>query len=485
MILLFAASEMAPFCKTGGLADVMGSLPPVLAETGHDVTVMLPGYSVIDRGRYGFAPAGGLEVPVGAETKPLALHSAVWKGVAVYLLENAEYFSRGGLYGDSGGDYPDNAERFVFYARGVVETARRLKLEPDVVHAHDWQAGLVMPYLAVVYTKDPLFRDTATLFTVHNLGYQGIFPMESFPLTGLPEDVLHWTKMEYWGKISFLKGGVVYADAVSTVSEAYADEITREPLGFGMHGVFAGRRESLFGIVNGIDQAAWNPATDEAIPANYSADDPGGKKQCREALLETCGFTAGENVPLFGMVTRLDDQKGLDILEAAAGRLVAMDLRLVVLGTGSAEHHEAVSELEARHPGRIQAFLRFDNDLARLIYAGSDAFLMPSRYEPCGLGQLIAMRYGTLPVVHATGGLRDTVRDIDENPDDGDGFVFREYSPEALADAAARAVRAFREPGRPRWNRAVERVMRRDFSWRRSAERYVSLYERLRNRKRG
>ena len=438
MTLLFAASEMVPFCKTGGLADVIGALPPVLAETGHNVTVMLPGYSVIDREKYGFKTiAHDLKIPVGKELKPLDISSTSWKGVNVCLLENDGYFKRDSLYGDTDGDYDDNAERFVFYARGVIEAAKYLRLRPDVVHAHDWQAGLTMAHLVTVYKDDPAFEETASLFTVHNLGYQGIFDMEAASLTGLPPESFHWTKMEYWGKISFLKGGIVYADAVSTVSETYSVEITEEPLGFGMHDVFAERRNSLYGIVNGIDSDEWNPAADKAIPAVYTAGDMRGKKVCRRELIRTCGFRARVNIPVFGMVTRLDDQKGLDIIEAAIGRLVSMDLRLVVLGAGTREHHETMTRLTELYPGRIRVFLRFDSDMARLIYAGSDVFLMPSRYEPCGLGQLIAMRYGTLPVVHSTGGLKDTVSDLDAHPRDGDGFSFDEYSPEALVNAAA------------------------------------------------
>ena len=483
MRILFAASEMTPFCKTGGLADVAGALPPVLAGLGHIVAAVIPGYYEIGQKLFDFVKTGErVDVPVGDKHIPLEISSVTRDGVTVLLLENDEFFGRPGLYGDENGDYPDNAVRFILYSRGVIETARLLGLKPDVVHAHDWQAGLVPAYLSLVYAGDPLFSGTATLFTVHNLGYQGLFPLETFPLTGLPPEALDWRKAEYWGKVSFLKAGIVYADAVSTVSGAYADEITREPLGFGMHGVFSGRMGDLYGIVNGIDIREWDPSADKVLPARFAVGDMQGKKACRKALLDACGFTAKAGVPVFGMVTRLDDQKGLDILEAAVGRLVSMDIRLVILGTGTRRHHEAVNELASRYPDRIKAFLTFDNTKAHLIYAGSDAFLMPSRYEPCGLGQLIAMRYGTLPVVHATGGLKDTVRDMDAHPYGGDGFVFDDHTPEALANAAGRAVAAFREKGKRRWNTAVKRVMRRDFSWRGSAEKYVDLYHKLRNR---
>ena len=482
MTIIFSASEMVPFCKTGGLADVVGALPPVLAEKGHDVRVMIPGYTTIDKKPYGFRPLfTDMTISVGTENAPLTVSTATWNGVTICLLENEMYFCRAGLYGDKDGDYRDNAERFVFYARSVMETMRRMGLSPDIVHCHDWQAGLVPAYLATVYADEPLFYHTATLFTVHNLGYQGLFPMAAFDLTGLPVSALDWRRMEYWGKVSFLKAGFVYAGAISTVSESYADEITREPLGFGMHGVFAERRDSLHGIVNGIDQDEWNPATDTVIPASYGPGRMQGKAACRASLLARCGFKGGNSDPVIGMVTRLDDQKGLDILEEAVGKIAALNIRLAILGTGTQKHHDTMTALSKRYSDRISVFLRFDNDMARLIYAGSDAFLMPSRYEPCGLGQLIAMRYGTLPIVHATGGLRDTVQDLDDHPDDGDGFVFGEYSADALAGAVTRAVKAFREKGKRRWNAAVLRVMKRDFSWGASADRYVALYESLGN----
>ncbi|HDY87783.1 MAG TPA: glycogen synthase, partial [bacterium] len=268
MKILFAASEMVPFCKTGGLADVIGALPPVLADMGHDVAVMLPGYSAVDRKRYGFKKiTRRINIPIGKELKALAVSSVQWKDVTVYLLDNGEYFERKGIYGDSDGDYSDNGSRFVFFSRGILESAKRLRLKPDIVHAHDWQSGLVMAYLATCYANDRWFKGTSTLFTIHNLGYQGLFPKEVFSITGLPREEFHWTKTEYYGDVSFIKGGIVYADAVSTVSETYADEIKGKSQGFGLHGVLTERRGDLFGILNGIDQNEWNPARDRSIPA--------------------------------------------------------------------------------------------------------------------------------------------------------------------------------------------------------------------------
>ncbi len=484
MTILFAASEMTPFCKTGGLADVIGSLPPVLAAMGHDVHVVLPGYADIDRTRFGFrGDCGQFQVPVGPVTKPVTLSSARWNGVAVHLVENEEYFDRPGLYGDINGDFFDNGPRFVCYARAVLEAAKCLGIRPAVIHAHDWQAGLVMPYLATLYAGEDLFRKTRTLFTIHNLGYQGVFAPWVFGLSGIPETEYDWLKMEYYGNVSFLKSGIVYSDAVSTVSPSYAREITDVPLGFGLQGVLEGRGENLHGILNGLDYAEWDPSTDTAIPARYSPGDMKGKAACRRELVKAFGLDAGKNDPVFGMVTRLDHQKGLEIVGGAIERLAVLGIRLAVLGSGDRGYINALESFAKSHPGRIGLNLRFDPKIARLVYSGADAFLMPSMYEPCGLGQMIAMRYGALPVVHATGGLIDTVTDLDANPEAGNGFVFTEFTADALLDAATRAVKAFAEPKRPRWNAAASRGISADFSWEKSANAYDALYRELSKKK--
>ena len=399
--------------------------------------------------------------------------------MAIHLLENEEYFDRPFLYGDENGDYFDNGPRFICYCRGVLEAARCLGLEPDIIHAHDWQAGLIPAYLRTLYSDDVLFRRTKTLFTIHNLGYQGVFPPWVFPLSGMPESEFNWQRMEYYGNVSFLKSGIVYADAVSTVSETYAREITTEQLGFGLQGVLAQRRTVLSGILNGIDPEEWNPDTDTTLPARYTVSDLKGKARCRTALLEKFGLSAAEGVPVFGVVSRLDSQKGFDLLQEAMEELAALELRLVILGAGDRENNEAMQLLADRHAGQMGLLLKFDSDAARLVYSGSDAFLMPSRYEPCGLGQMIAMRYGSLPVAFSTGGLADTVFDLDENPETGNGFAFSEYSAAALVDTVRRAIKAFGEPKRPRWKTAMDRGMRQDFSWKRSAEKYGELYKRL------
>jgi starch synthase len=471
---------MAPFCKTGGLADVIGSLPVVLSQMGNEVHVMLPGYSLIDRKKYGFTDnQRNFQVTVGPVTKPASISNASWKGVNVHLIENEEYFDRPGLYGEEEGDYYDNGPRFVFFSRGALEAVKVLGIKPDIIHAHDWQAGLILPYLRTIYAEEPLFRNAASLFTIHNLGYQGNFPQWVFSLTGIPGEEFYWTKMEYYGNVSFLKSGIVYADAVSTVSETYAREITTEELGFGMQGALAERRNTLFGILNGIDQDEWNPAEDQSLPARYSLNDLSGKRKCREALLKEFGIPKEKNIPIFGMVSRLDSQKGFDILEEGAEKIAQMDLFLFILGSGTRDHAEAMGKLAAKYSDRTRIMIKFDPLTARLIYAGSDAFLMPSKYEPCGLGQIIALRYGTLPVVHATGGLIDTVHDLDSDPEDGDGFAFKAYSSEALVETIERVVKAYSERDGQRWQKAVQLAMARDYSWRISSEKYVKLYRKL------
>ncbi len=486
MTVLFAASEMEPFCKTGELADVIGSLPHELAASGHDVHVMIPGYSSIDRKRYGFTEPGvWLQIPIGRELKTLAVSTLEWKGIRVYLLENDEYFCRPNPYGDAGGDYSDNGIRFMFYSRGVIETAKAMSVMPDIVHAHDWPAALVVAYLSAVYREDPFFARTATVFTVHRLQHQGIFHESVFWLSGLPGDLFRHSKMEHHGNVSFIKGGIACADAVTTVSETYAREIMTEELGFGLHALFRERKDNLHGIVNGIDAASFDPATDPVIPARYTPEDLSGKLECRAHLLKSVGLKADDDTPVFGMVSRLDHQKGIHLLEKAIDSLMELDIRLVILGTDTLEHQEIAIRFTSHNPQNIRALLRFDRAMSRFIFTGADYYLMPSYWEPCGLAQLVAMRCGTPPVVHATGGLSDTVRDIGDDPETGNGFSFRDYKPEALTDTVRRAVEAYRRDGGTFRRTLASRVMREDHSWKKSAEKYLALYESIQAKKAG
>lgn len=479
MNILFAASEMMPFCKTGGLADVLGALPPALADMGHNIVVMIPWYSEVKTEGYSFEKIkGSLTVSVGYDRKPLEISVARWKNLTVCLLGNEEYFGREGFYGDSKGGYPDNAARFIFYSEAVFTASRFIGFKPDIIHAHDWQAGLIMPFHKIFYKNDKWFSGASSLFTIHNIGYQGRFPGIQFSQTGLPLSEFAWQKLEYYGDVSFIKGGIIYSDAVSTVSGKYAEEITGEPLGFGLSSVLNQRKGNLFGILNGIDTEEWNPENDPDIKANYTPDDLAGKKVCRNALITECGFTPNDDEPVAGMVTRIDPQKGFDLLERTIDRLISLRLRIVILGNGTEDYCVKITKLAKRFPRHLKVFIKFDHNLAKRIYSGSDMFLMPSRYEPCGLGQLIAMRYGSLPIVHLTGGLADTVRDLDNLPD-GNGFGFSKYSQETFVETVSRAVETFRLDGRKKWMEAMERAMREDFSWNKSARKYEELYIKL------
>lgn len=482
MNILFAVSEMSPFFNIGERADVIGTLALALKDIGHKITVMLPGFSDINRYRYGFKSSElVIPIPIGRELRPIAVSSAEWNGITAYLLENDD-FKHGNLYEDVRSNKSENGLRFACFSRGVIEAAKALRIKPDVVHVHEWQSAPVIAYLATTFADDPSYKNTAKLFTIHNLGDQGKFKESVFTMTGLPREAFSDSTMRDHGNVSFIKGGIVYADAISTVSEKYAEEITGRELGFGLQGVLSERRDDLYGIINGIDQDEWNPAVDKNIPANYSVEDLSGKEICRTELLEECGLKAGENTPLFGMVTTLNDQKGFDLLEKASERLRVLDMRFVILGMGNKLFHDALLKYESEYPERLKVILRSDKKMAHRIYAGADALLMPSRYEPCGLGQLIAMRYGTVPVVHATGGLADTVQDLYDDPENGNGISFKEYSLDALTDAVSRAVETFQAAGQTRWNRAVKKCMTQDFSWRTSARKYEELYNRIKKR---
>lgn len=470
MRIAHLASEVVPFSKTGGLADVAGSLPPALAEAGHEVTVVAPGHRPDLR-----EPLPGRPL---AEVRALGLralpHLVEHRGVRFLLLDCPVLYARPALYGLPDADFPDNHVRFAFFARAAL-TALGQCGGVDILHAHDWQAALA-PFLLA---HEPGWRETLPLtrsvFTIHNLAYQGVFPPWVLPACGLGGEHFHVDRLEFYGQVNFLKAGLVAADAITTVSPTYAREILTPAFGCRLEGVLAGRRHVLSGILNGLDQAEWDPAADPLVARPFGvADVASGKAANREALVAELGL-AGSERALCGMVSRLAEQKGADLLLAALEDIIALGFDLVVLGTGERRYEEAMRAAELAHPGRVRVLTRFDNRLAHLIYAASDLFLMPSRYEPCGLGQMIAMRYGSLPVVHATGGLVDTV--VDSSRDDATGFVFRELTPGALVDALARAAAVLARPDE--LARLRRTAMTRDFSWAASARAYLSLYDRL------
>jgi starch synthase len=474
MKILVVASEAAPFAKTGGLADVVGSLPRALRQLGHDVRVILPCYQAIEE--QGFSLRKGrksVEVVIDGVAHKGLLRQSTVDGVTVYFIENREFFQRSGLYGDGTGDYPDNALRFGFFCRAVLEFLRRLDFRPDVLHLNDWQSSLIPVLLRTELKNDPFYSAMGTVLTIHNLGYQGLFPRQTLAALRLDPALFDMEKMEYFGKISFLKGGIIYADRLNTVSESHCREIQTPELGFGLDGLLRKRSKDLTGILNGIDHKIWDPELDSNLPVSYSAGDLRGKASNKRALQKELGL-ANTGSPLVAMVTRLDSQKGLDLVEEAWDALLALDLQFVLLGTGDAKHREFFAARRDRYPGQVAIHLKFEEPLARRIYAGSDLFLMPSRYEPCGLGQMIALRYGTLPLVRRTGGLADTVIDAEENPAAANGFSFIDYSAPALLGTLARALQFYGD--RRVWLRMVRRAMASDFSWARSAEHYLELY---------
>lgn len=478
MKILLVASEVAPFAKTGGLADVAGALPRALTRLGHEVHVVLPCYPEVVR--RGFTPRdSGLNFTI--ELGPRCCRTRVLKldrdGITTWFIEQPELFDRPGLYGYSSGDYPDNIERFGFFCRAVLALLKQGGFRPDILHLNDWQTGLIPLLLKTDHAEEPFFRDLATLFTIHNLGYQGLFPAYNLYRAGIRPDPAHRQQITHHGQISLLKSGILFADRINTVSPNYAREICTPEYGAGLEDLLKTRRERLSGILNGIDPDDWNPRRDTELPANYDPDNLSGKARCKQLLQQELGLQEDENRLLVALVTRLVPQKGLDLLAEIWNKLQQRPIQLVLLGTGDEDIRRQLESLRRDHR-QVALRFSFDEPLARRIYAGADLFMMPSRYEPCGLGQLIALRYGAVPLVRATGGLADTVIDIDDDPQHGTGFSFNAPEADALLQAIDRALDRFAE--KDDWKKLIRRGMRRDFSWRRSAAAYLDLYRRLR-----
>lgn len=453
MKILFISSEVVPFAKTGGLADVAGSLPKALKAIGHDVRIFMPRYKKVDRlAKY----LPGTEVPV-------------------YFYENEKYFgNREELYQVKGVDFPDNLERFAAFCQAVIPFIKQLNWKPDIVHCNDWQSALVIAYLKVLHKNDPFFARTATVYSIHNMAYLGIFPGSKMPQTGLGPDQFTPSTLEFWGNIALAKAGIVYADVINTVSETYAQEIQTAEYGCGLDGLLRSRAKDVFGVINGLDYDIWNPATDKNIPKRYSPATLSLKAENKLELQRQNGLPQKNSLPVIGMITRLADQKGFDILAGAIDRIMQKKCQLIILGTGDQKYHDLLIKIKDKYPDHIGANLRFDAMLAELIYAGSDMFLMPSQYEPCGLGQLISFKYGTIPIVRKTGGLADTVHDYNSQNGEGEGFVFVDYDAQALLCTIERALSVFQDKGA--WKRLQEKVMKQDYSWAASAKKYVGLY---------
>ncbi len=460
MKIVMCASEVVPFAKTGGLADVAGALPLALEELGHEIKIVIPRYKAIQDTKFNIARL----------SKDISF-SVIGKNIKVYFIENEAYFNRDSLYGDKAGDYKDNLDRFSYYCKRVLGLLKEINFKPDVIHVHDWQASLIPVYLKALYAKDPFYKGIKTMLTIHNIGYQGLFPKEQFPNLGLDWSLFNVEGLEFYDKINILKGGMVFSDVITTVSPTYSKEIQTKEFGFGLEGVLNNRRSSVFGILNGLDYNIWNPQTDKFIAKNFSVNDPAGKLKDKEDLQSFCKLPLKNDVPLFGIVSRLAEQKGFDILAEAIEKICTMHLQLVILGTGDLKYHILLEEMVKKYPKVISLHLKFDDPLAHKIYAGSDIFLMPSKYEPCGLGQLISLRYGTVPLVFRTGGLADTV-----NKDNG--FIFNHYSKDDLVKTIKNSVEAFKD--KKKWAQLLNRAMKCDFSWEESAREYLKLYAKAR-----
>jgi starch synthase len=479
MEIVFVSPEVVPFSKVGGLGDVIGALPKALRALGHKVTVVSLLYGSIDPAAHSLARRlTKLKVPLGGETHPSEVYEArLPSGVNVVLLTAPRVTDRNGVYGDDGTPYPDNHLRFGFLARAAIEWMRAQPRLPDIVHAHDWATGLVPVYLKHLAEEDARLASVKTVFTLHNLMHQGLFPMASLKELGLPPSYASIDELEFYGHVSWLKGGVVYADRVTTVSPSYAKEILTPDGGARMDGVLRARGRNLLGILNGIDHAVWNPCTDPHLVARYDAEDATNKARCKTDLQQRLGLPVRPEVPVVGVVARVDAQKGTDLVLGAAAPLMRQDVQLVVQGSGDPALMAQLKELATKMPDKVACRSDWDDPLAHRIYAGSDFFLVPSRFEPCGLTQMYAMRYGAVPIVRATGGLRDTVVDCDPELSTGTGFLFDAIDADELYNAVARALIAWQR--RTAFPKLVRRVMRADWSWERSARRYQSLYESL------
>jgi starch synthase len=472
------AAEAAPYAKTGGLGDVMAALPEALIALGVEVTVMLPGYRGALRAAGAVERVGRVRAPVSSRLEPGDIVRVPGSRVPTLLIDAPRYFARDGLYGEGGTDYPDNGERFTFFCRAALEWLRGLAAPPDILHCHDWQAALAPAMLRGTAALYPALRRMRIVQTIHNLAYQGHFPATAWHLLNLDARYFSSDWLEFWGDISFLKAGLVFSDMLTTVSPRYAREIQTPERGEGLDGVLRARSSRLRGIPNGIDYRIWNPATDPALPARYDRDDLTGKAQCKAALQAELGLGTDADRALLGMVSRFAWQKGIDVaLDALPHLLEEGTAQLVVLGSGDPSLEHRMHELSARFPDRVALRTGMDEPLAHRIIAGADLFLMPSRYEPCGLSQMYSQRYGTVPVVHATGGLDDTVTQFEPASDEGTGFKFAPCTAEALRDALGRALAIRRDAAA--WGRLQHNAMRQDFSWEHSAQAYRNLYSAL------
>ncbi len=460
MNILFCSSEVVPFAKTGGLADVAGALPKALATKGANVKITMPLYKNIKPQKMGTWPS-----------------SSISKNIEIFFIKNDALFNRDGLYGTAAGDFPDNLDRFSYFCRKSLELAKEMNFKPDIIHCHDWQSALIPVYLKSIYRDDDFFEGTKIVFTIHNLAYQGLFPESEFSKIGIYRDFYNIDGLEFYSKVNLLKGALIFADHLTTVSPTYAKEIQTKEFGCGLEGVLYQRRHNLSGILNGLDYDIWDPAKDNSLYEKFSPDNIAGKFEDKQRLQKEYGLKVSKSIPLFGMISRLADQKGVDLIVNALDELMEMNLQIIILGTGEQRYHDMLKEAASEHPDKLSLNLKFDDKLAHNIYAASDVFLMPSRYEPCGLGQLISLKYGSIPLVFKTGGLADTIEDFDEKRGFGNGFVFDKYDADEFLSTVERAVDTYRV--KELWKGLLERAFECDFSWEVSAKHYLDLYKRL------
>lgn len=483
MQIVFAASECVPFAKSGGLADVVGALPKEIFKLDHEVTVYLPLYAAVRPHL-----AGEVKYAIRSITIPFphgnrfvgVVEGGVRDGVKFYFIDCPEMFDRQGLYGSNGDSYGDNAERFGLFCRAVLESTKLLGV-PDIFHVHDWQAALIAVLLRTVYSADPVLKNCGTVLTIHNAGYQGWFPPTTTGQLLLPWDIFTYDKLEHYNTFNFLKGGIVYADGLTTVSPKYAEEIQTPEFGNGLDGTLRQRHADLHGILNGVDYAEWDPATDGNLAAHYTPADLAGKRDCRKDLLHAFGLDVPEQTPVIGICSRFASQKGFDLLEQIASRLAERDVAVVALGTGEPYYEKFFRDFAYSNSGRFAVQIRYDEALAHKVEAGADIFLMPSRFEPCGLNQIYSLKYGTVPVVRATGGLDDTVEEWNPDLNAGTGFKFGRYDAEALLDVIDRALAAFND--REQWTQLMQNGMAQNFSWDQPAREYAAVYEEVARKK--
>jgi starch synthase len=475
--VLFATPEAVPFAKTGGLADVAGALPKSLRELGCEIKLIMPYYRTLkDSGLPHQSLAEEIEVPLGYEK----LKGDIYQGrlnqdIPVYFIGREEFFDRPHLYGTAKGDYFDNAERFIFFSKAVLLFCQRMGFSPDIIHHHEWQTGLIPAYLKSVYRNDSLLSRTAAVFTIHNIAYQGLFKKEKFWLTDLPPEMYNPEGIEFWERINFMKAGIVYADAINTVSKKYSEEIQTVEYGYGLEGILRKRRNRLYGIINGVDYKEWDPAHDPHLIARYDLNDLRGKGECKKDLLKEFHLPSSlENAPLLGMISRLADQKGFDLLMEILEELFISDIGFVLLGTGEQKYHDLFTHIAHKYPQKAGIRIAYDDRLAHKIEAGADFFLMPSKYEPCGLNQIYSLKYGTVPIVRATGGLDDTITHYDPVSKKGNGFKFVRYEAKEFLNTIRGAIQIYSQP--EHWKQLLRNAMIADFSWKRSAEAYLQLY---------